>query len=146
MNREEILRILDANFNRSREGLRVCEEITRFVMQDERLTRDLKKARHEVSECLKVFPVGVSELVAARDSKNDVGREPSSLEKGRRGTQELFLANMERSKEALRALEEVSKLIDDNKISNRFKKIRFSVYSIEKKVIKKLEALRNHRL
>lgn len=144
MTRREILRILDANFNRSREGLRVCEEITRFVMNDEALTREIKKARHAVTDCLKKFPVSVSTLVAARESKADVGKKPSRLEKGRKNAAGLFLANSERSKEALRALEETSKFLDV-KASERFKKIRFRVYSIEKKVLQKLETLRYHR-
>ncbi len=143
MRREEVLRILDANFNRSREGLRVCEEITRFILRDEALTRELKKARHDVSDCLKKFPVAISELVATRDSERDIGKEPSSLEKRREGAEGLFLANMERSKEALRVLEEASKFFDV-KISNRFKKIRFSVYAIEKKILKKLETVSHH--
>ena len=142
--RAEILRILDANFNRCREGLRVCEEITRFVMADERLTRELKKTRHAVSDCLKKFPVTMAEIVSARDSRGDIGRKPSRLEKGRKSAKEIFLANMERSKEALRVLEETSKLFDE-KISDQLKKIRFRVYSIEKKVIQKLETLRDHR-
>ena len=144
MTRRELLRILDANFNRSREGLRVCEEITRFVMNDKALTREIKKARHAVTHCLKKFPVPVSALVAARESMADVGKKSSRLEKGRQNAQGLFLANSERSKEALRALEETSKFLDI-KASERFKKIRFRVYSIEKKVLQKLETVRHHR-
>ena len=32
--KQDLLRIIDANLNRSREGLRVCEEISRFVLED----------------------------------------------------------------------------------------------------------------
>ena len=113
-------------------------------MADERLTRELKKMRHAVSDCLKKFPVTLAEIVSARDSRGDIGRKPSRLEKGRKSAKEIFLANMERSKEALRVLEETSKLFDE-KISDQLKKIRFRVYSIEKKVIQKLETLRDHR-
>lgn len=144
MNQREILRILDANFNRSREGLRVCEEITRFVMDDKTLTADLKKVRHAITDGFKKLPVSVSELVASRDSQGDVGKDPSRLEKKRKNAESLFLANIERSKEALRVLEETSKLLDA-KLPEHFKKIRFRVYSIEKKVFQKLETLRHHR-
>ena len=144
MTRHEILRILDANFNRSREGLRVCEEITRFVMEDPALTSQLKKARHEVSNCLKDFPVPIPELVAARDSRRDVGKRTSTTEKVRQNAKGLFLANIERSKESLRVLEEVSKLIDPA-TSDRLKKIRFKAYTLEKKILKKMETVRDHR-
>ena len=137
------MRILDANFNRSREGLRVCEEIARFVLEDRALTARLKKARHEVSDSIKKFPVSVSELLASRNVRADVGKKTSRLEKRRRSASALFLANAERAKESLRVLEETSKLVDSN-ISERFKKVRFRVYAIEKKALPKLEALRHH--
>ena len=143
MKRSEILRILDANFNRSREGLRVCEEITRFVMADEALTRELKKIRHAVSGCLKNFPGSSFELAAARDVRRDVGKGPSRSEKAREGMAEIFLANIERVKESLRVLEETSKLID-HKTSDKLKEIRFCAYAIEKKVLKKLASLCDH--
>ncbi len=143
MKRSEILRILDVNFNRSREGLRVCEEITRFVMEDEALTKEFKKIRHAVSHFLKKFPASPFELVASRDISSDVGKNPSRLEKTQKGTVGIFLANAERVKESLRVLEETSKFLD-KKTSNELKKIRFRTYAIEKKVLKKLETL-HHR-
>ena len=143
MKRSKILRILDANFNRSREGLRVCEEITRFVMEDEALTQEFKKIRHAVSGCLKKFPGSSFELVAARDVRRDVGKNSSRSEKARQGPAEIFLANAERVKESLRVLEETSKLLH-KKTADELKKIRFRTYVIEKKVLKKLEALRYH--
>src|SRR3989338_7687649 len=112
MTRRGVLRILDANFNRSREGLRVCEEITRFVLRDGALTRALKESRHAVSRCLKRLPVSAAEFLSARDVRADVGKGPSRLEARRKDFLGLFLANAERAKESLRVLEETSKLID----------------------------------
>ncbi|MGH7198391.1 MAG: hypothetical protein ACREH5_06595 [Candidatus Omnitrophota bacterium] len=43
----------------------------------------------------------------------------------------------------MRVLEETAKLLDE-RISARFKKVRFNVYAIEKKALPKLEALRHH--
>ena len=143
MKRREILRILDANFNRSREGLRVCEEIARFVMDDKTLTGSIKNIRHAVSDCIKNFPGSSFELVAARDIRRDVGKGPSRLEKARSGAAGIFLANAERVKESLRVLEETSKLLDE-RFADRLKKIRFRTYAIEKKALKKLAALRHH--
>jgi thiamine-phosphate pyrophosphorylase len=144
VNRRQLLRILDANFNRSREGLRVCEEIARFVLEHKTLTRELKTARHAVSRLFQKLPLTVSELVGARNVRSDVGRHASNLEAKRRDCLALFLANAERTKESLRALEETAKLIDAD-AGARFKKVRFKVYAIEKKALPRLEALRHHR-
>ena len=143
MTRRQILRVLDANFNRSREGLRVCEEIARFVIEDASLTRRLKRTRHTVSDCLKNISVPLSEIIGSRDAVSDVGQAYTRLETIRRDALGLFLANSERVKESLRVLEEVSKLVDQ-KIAGRLKKTRFHVYSIEKKALPPLEALRHH--
>jgi len=139
-----VLRILDANFNRCREGLRVCEEIARFVIEDKALTARLKKTRHSVSDCLNEFPVPLAKLVVSRDVESDVGKAPSLLERGRKDGFALFAANIERAKEALRVLEESSKLID-GAVSAKFKRLRFKTYAIEKKALPKLETLRHHR-
>ncbi len=144
MNRRQLSRIVDANLNRSREGLRVCEEITRFVLEDDALTKRIKKARHAVSDTFKKTPASYLELLSARDTRGDVGREPSPLERNRRDAFDLFAANIERTKESLRVLEESYKLMD-GRLADRFKKMRFEVYSIEKKALPELEALRHHR-
>lgn len=146
MTKKEILRILDANLNRSREGLRVCEEIERFVANDKKMTEKLKRARHAVSRSIGLLPASLAELVSARDSRGDVGKEPSALEARRKsaGAFGLFAANIERVKEALRALEETSKFLDP-KLSAVYKRIRFNVYTLEKEALPKLAALRDNR-
>jgi len=50
----------------------------------------------------------------------------------------LFIANIRRSQEAMRVLEEMSKL-ERRALSGRFKKMRFELYSLEKTVIGKLK-------
>lgn len=134
---------MDANLNRAREGLRVCEEIERFVMADKKLTAKLKRARHAVSKTIARLPVTHETLVSARDSRGDIGKKPSALEAKRKGAFGLFAANIERSKEALRTLEEVSKLLD-KKLPDIYKRIRFHVYTLEKEALPKLAALRDH--
>ena len=49
------------------------------------------------------------------------------------------MANSQRVKESLRTLEETLKLIDIN-ASEKFKKIRFSFYDVEKKGFKKIQS------
>ncbi|MBU1615010.1 thiamine-phosphate pyrophosphorylase, partial [bacterium] len=65
-----IYRILDANFNRASEGLRVVEEIARFVLGDASLVRSLKETRHSLGQMAKDIP---SSLLEFRESEKDVG-------------------------------------------------------------------------
>ena len=140
MKRDSYLRILDANLNRSREGLRVCEDICRFVAENEKSSRRLKALRHAVTEAFKSSKISAGELLKNRDSANDVGRKFSKLENSKKTSLDLFLANMERVKEALRTLEEVSKL-ENTALSKKFKGIRFHAYTAEKRIALELEAL-----
>jgi len=135
---KEIFRIIDANFNRSREGLRVCEEVTRFIWNSSSLTRDLKAARHTITDILKGTPASSKILFETRDVISDVGRkERRKSEMGRLDYSDIFSANIERAKESLRVLEEFFKLIDKNS-SAKFTKLRFKVYEIEKKALSHL--------
>lgn len=132
----DIYRIIDANLNRSREGLRVCEEIARFTLNDEGLTEKFKSLRHGITACIKFYPPRLNGIVAARDAMRDVGQKAHALERKRTDIRDVSLANMERVKESLRVLEEFSKLLDD-KIARRFKRIRFKSYEIEKELIER---------
>lgn len=139
MLKREVFRIIDANFNRSREGLRVCEEVTRFVWNSSVLTKDLKTVRHSITNILKNSPSTSKILFKARDVGSDVGRRVrQKSEMGRLDYSDIFGANIERAKESLRVLEEFFKLIDKND-SAKFTKLRFKVYEIEKKALSHLK-------
>lgn len=135
--KRSILRVIDVNLNRAREGLRVCEEVTRFVLNSKPLTAEVKKIRHRIQNIGDSFPKEWKGLIASRDSASDVGRTPSGLGMKRRGPADIFAANMRRAEEAARVLEEFLKLFDRS-LSNRFKRIRFDLYEIERKTLKKL--------
>ncbi len=139
----KIYRILDANFNRSREGLRVCEEVVRFVLEEASLTRELKSCRHAISDIWKKLLERDPAILKSRDALHDVGSEASKVENSRADFKSLFAANSQRVKESLRTLEETIKLVEPND-AKIFKRIRFRVYTIEKKVLPKLAALRDH--
>jgi len=143
MSDRRILRVIDANLNRSREGLRVCEEIARFILKDKSLREQLKKARHEINGCVPALPVSVGQLFACRNVWGDFGKKPHRLERRRTGISDLFLANAQRTKESLRTLEEASKILG-GRAHEKFKKIRFKVYAIEKKALPKLETICDH--
>ncbi len=133
-----VYRIIDANLNRVMEGIRVSEDIIRFASNNERLTVKLKSLRHEIFDSIKALrKEHLEELVSSRDI-NDVGIKSNESEKKRDNLVDLFLANTQRGKESLRVLEEVLKLFDQ-KLSEKFKKLRFKLYEIEKAAVKELE-------
>ncbi len=138
-----LCRIIDANINRAKEGLRVCEEVSRFVLESKALAADFKRMRHTISSLSKRLP-GQALFIQCRDSRLDVGRKIYANELRRSGISDILLANLQRSKESVRVLEEFSKLINRN-IAIAFKQIRYNIYDLEKKTTRKLPALCGHR-
>lgn len=136
-------RIIDANINRAKEGLRVCEEITRFILNSHSLTSEFKRIRHNIDRIFKRLPSNIT-LLKERQSLKDVGREIYINELKRRNYQDIFLANIQRVKESIRVLEEFSKLINTD-IAVEFKRARYRIYEIEKKVTKRIASLRHYR-
>lgn len=127
----QLYRILDANFNRSKEGFRVCEDICRFVLENQNLSKQLKEKRHALSDVF--FKLNFDECLKSRDAQNDVGRPSSKIEFSRKNLNDILIANFQRVKESLRVLEEVLKLIDSN-LALEAKEIRYDIYDIEKRV------------
>jgi thiamine-phosphate pyrophosphorylase len=140
---EKINRIIDANINRAKEGLRVCEEIARFILDSRLLTSELKKIRHEIDALVKYFP-DTPALLNQRKSGQDVGRNIHSFELKRAGLYDIFFANIQRVKESVRVLEEFAKL-QNAKAALGFKRLRYAVYETEKKIAGKIPALRHFR-
>lgn len=134
---EKIYRILDANLNRSSEGLRVVEDLVRFVLEDERLSKELKELRHKIREEVKSLLPDYLELLKSRDSEKDVGKGSSFIEEERQDFKQVLAANMRRTEESLRVLEEFAKVIN-SQVGRIFKEIRFKVYSLEKEIGEKL--------
>ena len=137
--KDEIYRIIDANLNRSREGLRVCEDIARFALNSKALTEDLKRVRHGISDIAKRSAKEFAGFSDARNSEGDILRRSRfESEMKRQGLPDIFAANIERVKESLRVLEEISKLVNV-KSSSKFCSLRFRVYTIEKKALRKIK-------
>ena len=134
---KKLLRLIDANFNRTREGLRVCEDVLRFLYDESALTASFKKLRHECSKIILSFPISYRALVHARDSSRDVGKKSVIQDKKKPDWNDLMVSNLKRSEEGLRVLEETSKIIAP-KSSHCFQLLRFRLYELEKRVFKKL--------
>jgi thiamine-phosphate pyrophosphorylase len=141
--KNKLFRIIDANLNRSREGLRVCEDIARFILEDRKLTQQLKSLRHNIGRGAKGLYGQPMDLLESRNIFSDKGRFIKNKSK-RKSYQELLIANFERAKESLRVLEETTKLLDE-KTSLKFNHLRYTLYNLEKEAIDRLSALRNIR-
>jgi hypothetical protein len=135
--KKNILRVLDANANRAREGLRVCEDICRFVLDAPAETRQLKTLRHRLTAAIGAF--GMADLIDARSIETDVGRGSIKPEMKRRDLRDIFLANVQRVKESVRVLEEFAKVVGKKaRLSDDFKWIRYGVYALERKIAAQL--------
>lgn len=129
-------RILDANLNRAREGLRVLEELARMALDDQELTARLKGLRHALA--VHERPTALA-LLAARNAPGDVGAflDPAS-EMQRTDWVAVAIAAAKRVEESLRTLEEYQKLAGANGVWPNFKAIRFAVYAIEPPLVARL--------
>lgn len=135
--KQPIERILDANLNRTKEGLRVCEEFARFILNDAFLTREFKDIRHRVS-AIALKNAGLRACIDKRDTGSDPGttlHHPGELT--RKNAADIFRANIQRVKESARVLEEFSKL-QSARAALEFKKIRYRLYVLEQKTVKRL--------
>jgi len=142
------LRIIDANLNRSREGLRVLEDVARFLLNDVELSQRLRTLRHDLAQETKSLSV---RLLSQRDSEHDVGHPyPIHLPSGERelnmettslhGLLDLVTANAKRVEEALRVVEELAKLPELSSMLNsaRFEQMRFALYTLERDLISRI--------
>ena len=118
------LRIIDANLNRLREGIRVVEDIFRYVYNDKELSTKLKDLRH-LARVENFY-----EILESRDVQNDVLRESIKSEQNREDLNSILIANFKRAQESSRVLEELTKL-SSIKDSENFKYIRYELYILE---------------
>ena len=128
--KSKIYRIIDVNLNRSREGLRVCEEVARFILNNKPITARFKTLRHDIQKIISTSNIKASLLHSARNVKADCGTDFSFLER-KTDLESIFFANIQRTKESLRVLEEFFKLLDE-KTAEKFKCLRFKIYQLEK--------------
>jgi len=127
-----MLRLIDANLNRISEGLRLLEDVARFILNDATLSERLKSLRHELAAEDSSLQ---RKLLLARDSAADVGAFAEvASELQRQDLPSLITANAKRVEESLRVVEEFAKLPDQALDSARFKKARFDLYQIEQKL------------
>lgn len=133
-NDKKLDRLIDANFNRAKEGLRVCEDVCRFVLDAKNTTRSYKDARHQLTDI--IGSLKIAEIIKSRDIARDVGRQSTVVEFKRSSATDVFYANSQRVKESLRVLEEFTKL-RNRRLAESLKKLRYKTYALEKNVFKR---------
>ncbi len=130
MSRPEAARIVDANLNRCREGLRCAEEYARFVLADRGSAGALRALRRALGRLAgELFDA--KELLSARGSAGDVGAAAATAERADEAG--VARAALARAGEAFRALEEYGGLLDAS-ASESFAPLRFKLYAVEKEL------------
>ena len=127
-----IWRLLDANANRAREGLRVIEDAMRFILDRPRQAKALRVVRHQLDVLTRDH---YAERLRHRDSVGDSGRENGSHTYPTLGA--LVAANFKRAQEAVRVLEEYGRLLVPSS-AKALQRLRFEIYRLEKQVVASL--------
>src|SRR4051812_47242355 len=126
-----VLRILDANFNRAREALRVVEDYARFVLNDDGICGSLKQLRHDLATATGEL---VGEAVLHRDTPGDVGTTTKTAsEQSREDLNHVVTAAGKRLGEALRTIEEYLKTVDPSRAA-QVESIRYRFYELERQI------------
>lgn len=121
----DLYRVIDANLNRLKEGIRVIEDIARYLQNDKTTASALKTLRH------KSRIDNLHALLGSRDSINDVLRPTVQSEMHRTDLLSVLVANYKRAQESSRVLEEMYKIVDPT-LSETFKQVRYELYTLEK--------------
>jgi len=127
----KIERLIDANFNRLKEALRLLEDTQRYIFDNKELSYAFKSLRHSLT------PLFSSARVLHRDIEGDVAKTSIDSEMQREELIDLINANFFRAQESARVLEEAFKLSNPAN-SATAKNIRYALYGLHKKVLKDL--------
>ncbi|MEO0868998.1 MAG: thiamine phosphate synthase [Cyanobacteria bacterium J06642_11] len=124
-----LYRILDANLDRAREGLRILEEWCRFGLNDGGLTEKIKHFRQTLGSWHSAA------IRQSRDTPGDPGTSLSHPQEEQRDTlQTVVQVNCCRVQEALRVLEEYGKL-HSAEMASGAKQMRYQLYTLESQLL-----------
>lgn len=123
-----VARVLDANLNRFREGLRVLEDHFRLSLPNSQIAKRFKALRHDFTNATISLQ---KQVIFARDIENDMGRQSKGvLEYHREALSDVVHANFKRCEEAARVLEEFSKFVSTT-LAREIERIRYVLYELE---------------
>ncbi len=127
--KRSLFRILDANLDRAREGIRTIEEWCRFGLNDEASTAQLKDLRQQIARW------HTAEIRLARDTPGDLGTALTHPQESTRSSLvEVLQVNFARVQEALRALEEYGKLHSLD-MAAACKQMRYQLYTLDSQIV-----------
>ena len=135
-----ISQIIDANLDRAREGLRVLEDWARFGLGLENYVIKIKNFRQIL---------GKNHLEVYKKSRNHIEDQCKGLthveQSNRKSPDEIISSNAARVQEALRVIEEFSRL-NNKELSKIASEIRYEIYTLEVELLnfnkrKKLEKI-----
>ena len=130
-----IAQLIDANLDRAREGLRVMEDWCRFGLKRSDFSIQIKDWRQQLgAHHHNIY------RKARLTSKDPAMGVSHPLQKVRATPQAVFIANSSRVQEALRVIEEFTR-ITDPKLCEIATKIRYETYEIEIKVLNTTEGI-----
>jgi thiamine-phosphate pyrophosphorylase len=130
-----VLRLMDANVNRAREGLRVMEDYARFVLNCGELSGELKAMRHGLADAMRELS---PDAILHRDTGGDVGTAlKTEAELRRQDIGDVVTAAGKRVGEALRAIEEACKVLCPAK-SALVEALRYRLYTLEQRLARTL--------
>ena len=128
-----LYRIIDANFNRAREAVRVIEEFCRFALNCPSLSGRAKQLRHQLCSCL--AKLDASRLIASRDTPGDVGiGKTVDNQFHRTNLDSCFTAGCKRLTESLRTLAEMTQTLNPA-VAETIEKLRYDAYTLEKDIV-----------
>ncbi len=128
-----VYRIIDANFNRAREAIRIMEDFCRFALNSALLTERAKQLRHELSAA--IDKLDASQLISSRDTLSDVGiGKKVDKQLQRAELKDCFTAGCKRLTEALRTLSEMTQTLNPS-VAGTIEKLRYTAYTLEKDII-----------
>ena len=125
-------RIIDANFNRAREALRVIEDYCRFALNSAALAGRTKDLRHRLSSAISKFDN--NKLLASRDTEGDIGiGQVAKITVERNEVADSLKAACKRLPEALRVITETIRPSNPG-LATEIEQIRYAGYTLEKDV------------
>ena len=120
-----IYQIIDANLDRAREGLRVLEDWARFGLGKEKYVERIKNFRQIL---------GKNHLEVYKQSRNYIEDQYKGLthqeQKSRKTPEQIISSNAARVQEALRVIEEFSRL-HNQELLKIASEIRYEIYTLE---------------
>ena len=120
-----IFQIIDANLDRAREGLRVIEDWARFGLGKEKYVKRIKNFRQVL---------GKNHLEVYKQSRNYIEDQckglPHKEQINRKTPEQIISSNAGRVQEALRVVEEFSRL-HNHELSKISSEIRYEIYTLE---------------